>query len=132
MDVSDPQGPDVMAYAATIPACETTTTASLDGTWSSRWNGGVDATIAGDTAETWKAGRAEIVSRDDRVYIFFDWDNGKRKGLLEVRRENANRLVGKYLNVTNPVISRPWVGHVIGADRLDGTFPGGRLEFSRA
>ena len=36
---------------------------SILGNWSSRWNGGVDPTIAGDAADKWKQGRAEVRTR---------------------------------------------------------------------
>ena len=81
----------------------------LDGHWSSRWNGGADPTIPGDTADKWKQGPAEVKTVDDRVYLFFTWDNGARKGLIDAQREGA-RLTGKYINLTDPAITRPWIG----------------------
>jgi hypothetical protein len=127
-DVPDPFGVDVADFAAIVAAGDASV--ALDGAWSSRWNGGADPTIPGDSKERWKTGRAEIVTRGDRVFIRFDWDNGKRIGLLEVRYESAQRLIGAYLNVTDPSIRRPWAG-AITRDRITGVFAGGRLEFER-
>lgn len=144
MDVPDPSGSDVMDYAATarlagdaadgnaaywasIPAISD----PLEGAWASRWNGGADPTIAGDTPETWKQGRAEVRVVGERIYLRFDWDNGRRHGLIDAMRESGRRLVGKYINLTNPAIMRPWIGLVVDDARIDGCFPNGRLDFRR-
>ncbi|BBO01461.1 MULTISPECIES: hypothetical protein [Bradyrhizobium] len=144
MDAPSPDDYEVMAYAATAtlpggaadgnaPAWAAIAAPSdpLEGIWASRWNGGADPTIAGDTAETWKQGRAEVRITGSRIYLRFDWDNGRRHGLIEAAREGADRLVGKYVNLTTPAITRPWVGRVIDANRIDGCFPDGRLDFRR-
>jgi hypothetical protein len=71
MDVPDPDGADVMQFAASatlegsavdVNAATWGTTdgsphETIEGDWSSRWNGGADPTIAGDTADKWKQGR---------------------------------------------------------------------------
>lgn len=144
MDVPEPEGRDVLDFAATaaLAGGESDVNAApwaaapaafdpLEGVWASRWNGGADPTIPGDTPEQWKQGRAELRVAGDRVYLRFDWDNGRRHGLIEARREGAQRLVGKYINLTNPAIVRPWVGRVVDATRIDGCFPAGRLDFRR-
>jgi hypothetical protein len=61
----------------------------------------------------------------------FDWHNGARHGLIEARRETPTRLVGKYINLTNPAITRPWVGLIVDARRIDGRWASGRLDFRR-
>jgi hypothetical protein len=146
MDVPDPNAHDVMSFAA-----ETNLTGSADdvnahawgaagaaknrtsiaGEWSSRWNGGVDSTIPEDSKDKWKLGRGELRIVGDRVYILFDWNDGARKGLIDARWENGNRLVGKYINLGNPEIMRPWVGLIVNNDRIDGKFSAGRLDFRR-
>jgi hypothetical protein len=144
MDVPDPQGRDVMDFAATAALAGGADDVNaalwgvapapadpLEGAWASRWNGGADPTIPGDTPEQWKQGRAELRVADDRVYLRFDWDNGRRHGLIEAWRDGAQRLVGKYINLTNPAIVRPWVGRVVDVTRIDGCFPAGRLDFRR-
>jgi hypothetical protein len=144
MDVPDPDGRDVVDFAATaaLDGGNDDVNASrwseapdaadpLDGVWASRWNGGADPTIPGDTPEQWKRGRAEFRAAGDRVYLRFDWDHGRRHGLIEARREGTHRLVGKYINLTNPAITRPWVGRVVDDTRIDGRFSGGRLDFRR-
>jgi len=143
MDVPEPDDAEVMGYAAAATlagdaadgnaaAWASIGAASdpLDGVWASRWNGGADPTIAGDTPEQWKQGRAEVRVAGERIYLRFDWDGGRRHGLIDAAREGT-RLVGKYINLTNPVIVRPWVGLVVDAARIDGCFPNGRLDFRR-
>ena len=143
MDVPMPNDREVANYAATarlaggaddfnatawgaLPASD-----PLDGVWLSRWNGGADPTIAGDAPEKWKQGRAELRIAGERLYLRFDWDNGRRHGLIDARRDGVDRLVEKYINLTNPVIMRPWVGLIVDAARIDGCFPNGRLDFRR-
>lgn len=144
MDVPEPSDSEVMDYAATamlagdagdgnaahwasLPASSD----PLEGVWASRWNGGADPTIAGDTPDKWKQGRAEVRVAGERVYLRFHWDDGRRHGLIDTVRESGNHLVGKYINLTNPAIMRPWVGLVVDAGRIDGCFPNGRLDFRR-
>ena len=103
----------------------------IEGTWASRWNGGADPTIAGDTPEAWKQGRAEVRVAGERIYLRFDWDNGRRHGLIDAVRDSGNGLIGKYINLTNPAIMRPWIGLVVDTTRIDGCFPNGRLDFRR-
>jgi hypothetical protein len=104
---------------------------AIEGYWSSRWNGGADPTIPGDTASQWKPGRAEVRAEGDRVYLLFDWDNGARRGLIDARREGATRLVGKYINLSDPKIMQPWVGLIVDNQRIDGRWAKGRLDFRR-
>ena len=56
---------------------------------------------------------------------------GKPKGLIEARRDGATGLVGKYINLTNPEIVRPWIGRIVSNARIDGRWTGGRLDFRR-
>lgn len=103
---------------------------TIEGPWSSRWNGGADPTIPGDAADKWKQGPAEVKAVDDRVYLRFTWDGGQRQGLIDARRDGT-RLVGKYINLTDPKIMRPWVGLIVDNRRIDGRWTGGRLDFRR-
>ena len=86
---------------------------------------------AGDTAKKWKQGRGEARISGDRVYLYFDWNSGARKGLIDAKREGPQRLVGKYINLTSPEITRPWIGLIVDDRRIDGRFPEGRLDFRR-
>ena len=146
MDVPKPNDQEVMAFAgratlegsaddanaATWSTAEGTSQPdTIEGNWSSRWNGGADPTIAGDAADKWKQGRGEARIVGDRVYLYFDWDSGKRRGLIDARREGPRRLVGKYINLNNPEITVPWVGLVVGDQRIDGYFTQGRVDFRR-
>lgn len=103
---------------------------TIEGNWSSRWNGGADPTIPGDAANKWKQGRAEVKAAGDRLYLLFDWDHGVRRGLIDAHREGT-RLVGKYINLTDPRVTRPWVGLIVSNQRIDGRWSGGRLDFRR-
>jgi hypothetical protein len=147
MDVPDPNDQAVMQYAdsATLDGSpddanaaawatrvdEASQPRSIDGDWSSRWNGGADPTIPGDAADKWKAGRGQAKLANDRVYLYFEWNSGARKGLIEARREGPRRLVGKYINLSSPAITRPWIGLIVDDRRIDGRFPEGRLDFRR-
>jgi hypothetical protein len=146
MDVPTPDDADVMQFAgrttlegsaddANAAAWGTAGAASrhetVEGDWSGRWNGGVDPTIPDDAADRWKQGRAQVKVAGDRIYLLFDWDTGARKGMIDARREGPERLVGKYINLTNPAITRPWVGRIVDHRRIDGRFPEGRLDFRR-
>jgi hypothetical protein len=104
----------------------------IEGLWLSRWNGGADPTIPGDATHLWKQGKAELKAVDDRVYLLFDWNNGARWGLIHARREGDDRLVGKYVNLADRSIMRPWTGLIVNNRRIDGRWPGGRLDFRRA
>jgi hypothetical protein len=104
---------------------------AIEGHWSSRWNGGADPAIPGDAADQWKPGRAELRTAGDRVYLLFDWNSGARNGLIDARREGPQRLVGKYINLGNPEITRPWIGLIVSDQRIDGRWTEGRLDFRR-
>ncbi len=104
---------------------------AIEGQWSSRWKGATDPTIPGDAPDKWKQGQGEARIVGDRVYLLFDWDSGRRRGLIDARREGPRRLVGKYINLNNPEITVPWVGLVVSDQRIDGYFPQGRVDFGR-
>jgi hypothetical protein len=146
MDVPDPNDQEVMQFADTatlegssddenaatwVTPDGTSQHDTVEGNWSSRWNGGADPTIAGDAADKWKQGHAEARILGERLYLRFDWDNGARQGLIDARREGPQRLVGKYINLSNPSITRPWIGQIIGDRRIDGRWTQGRLDFRR-
>jgi hypothetical protein len=146
MDVPNPNDQEVLEFAAITKLAGTPDDGNarawatpnehnqpdtLEGNWSSRWNGGADPTIPGDAEDKWKQGRAELRAAEDRVYVLFDWDRGARKGLIDARREGTTRLVGKYINLTDPRITRPWVGLIVSNQRIDGRWSGGRLDFRR-
>ena len=145
MDVPDPDDREVLEFAAgaklagtpgdenagawAIPG-DRAQHCAVEGIWSSRWNGGADPTIPGDAANRWKQGRAEVKAGGDRVYLLFDWNNGARRGLIDAHREGT-RLVGRYINLTDPKITRPWIGLIVNNQRIDGMWTAGRLDFRR-
>ena len=145
MDVPDPNDEQVTQFAesATLEgsadddnatAWSTTNDGNhhtIQGNWSSRWNGGADPTIPGDAAHKWKQGRGQARITADRVYLLFDWDSGARQGLIDARRDGPQRLVGKYINLGNSAITRPWIGLVVNNQRIDGRWTEGRLDFRR-
>ncbi len=145
MDVPDPGDREVLLFAGVAhldgaaddenaqswaASTERIEHAAIEGSWSSRWNGGADPTIPGDDPRKWKQGRATVKAADDRLYLLFDWDNGARQGLIDAAREGA-RLIGKYVNLTDPRITRPWIGLIVNHQRIDGCWTGGRLDFRR-
>jgi hypothetical protein len=135
-DVPDPDGEDVTAFASSVrltgaadddnaeawdgPAASAP--ASLEGNWSSRWNG---------EGFGWQQGRGRLRVDENRVYILFDWDDASKQGLIEARWDGQDRLVGRYLNLSAPEITRPWVGLIVDATRIDGEHSGGRIDFRR-
>ena len=146
MDVPHPDDDGVLQFARDTMPEESTTDenaapwgardiihshGTIEGEWSSRWKGAADPTIPGDTPDNWKQGQGEARLVGERVYLLFDWDSGRRRGLIEARREGPHRLVGKYVNLNNPEISVPWVGRVVNDRRIDGYFPQGRVDFRR-
>jgi hypothetical protein len=67
----------------------------------------------------------------ERVYLRFEWDGGRRRGLIDARRDGTVRLAGKYINLNNPKIIRPWIGLIVNSERIDGRWTSGRLDFRR-
>lgn len=144
MDVPDPADADVRAFAAEArldgSSADDNAQAwgepigcafdGIEGPWSTRWNGGADPTIPGDHPSKWKSGRGEVRAVGERVYLLFDWNGGARRGLIDTVRTGA-KLTGKYINLTDPKITRPWIGLIIGDHRIDGRWPMGRLDFRR-
>jgi len=146
MDAPDPDGADVIDFARKIDwgvtaddpngrawcdPVEPGSKESIVGDWFGRWNGGVDATISGDSKEAWKQGRARIVEAGDRVYVLFDWNNGARRALIDARRDGPRKLRGRYINLGDPSITRPWAGLIVDDRRIDGHWTNGRLDFRR-
>jgi hypothetical protein len=145
MDVPGPDDAEVLAFAAgaMLEASADDANAAAWGTlgasgryetiagnWSSRWNGGADPTIPGDTTDQWKQGLSQVREAGARVYLLFAWDHGARRGLIDARRA-GDRLTGKYVNLTDPAITRPWAGLIVSNQRIDGRWTGGRLDFRR-
>jgi hypothetical protein len=145
MDVPHPDDQEVLEFAAGAKLAGTSDDenaeawtavsdrdqyGAIEGNWSSRWNGGADPTIPGDAANKWKQGGAEVKVVGDRLYLLFEWDNGARRGLIDAHREGS-KLAGRYINLTDPKITRPWVGLIVSNRRIDGQWTGGRLDFRR-
>jgi hypothetical protein len=145
MDVPNPNDQEVLEFAAgaTLAGASDDENAkawtapsdddqygAIEGNWSSRWNGGAEPTIPADAADKWKQGQAEVKVAGDRLYLLFDWDNGARRGLIDAHREGT-RLVGRYINLTDPKVTRPWIGLIVNNQRIDGRWTGGRLDFRR-
>jgi hypothetical protein len=136
-DVTDPDGADVKEFAEKVKLpgdgqdanaaqwSEKPTegkTASLDGEWFSRWNGG-------GAANNWEAGTAKVKAVGDRVYILYEDKTGKY--LIDARREGKRRLVGRYVNLAAESDSSPWVGVVVDDERIDGEWGSGRWDLRR-
>jgi hypothetical protein len=136
-DVPDPDGADVKEFAAKVKLSgdgkdanaeqwaekETEGKASsLEGDWSSRWNGG-------SAGNDWASGTAKVKTVGDRVYILYTDKTGTY--LIDARREGRRRLVGRYLNVDAPTDSAPWAGIVVDDERIDGEWTMGRWDLRR-
>jgi hypothetical protein len=143
MDVPNPNDFEVAQFAATATlgafgdanaepwGTSNESDGTIEGSWSSRWNGGADPAIPEDASYKWKCGSAEARIIGERVYVLFDWDGGARRGLIDAMRESPQRLVGKYINLNNPAITRPWAGLIVSDARIDGRWTNGRLDFRR-
>jgi hypothetical protein len=127
-DVSGADDGEVKTFEAQAPRSPAADDANAvdwaAGQWSSRWNGG-------GAGKEWKQGLARIERDGERFYALFEWDGGAQRGLIEARQVGSDRLVGRYLNLGNPAITRPWVGLIVGEARIDGYWTQGRLDFRR-
>jgi hypothetical protein len=136
-DVPDPDGEDVSAFAAKVELSgdgkdanaaqwvekvTSKTAGSLNGEWSSRWNGGT-------AGKDWISGTANVKAVGDRVYILYE--DRTNKYLIDARREGKNRLVGRYMNLGMHTDSSPWVGYLIDDQRIDGIWAQGRWDLRR-
>src|SRR5215831_14464901 len=145
-DAPDPDGRDVAEFAASAnlsgaasdvnaekwaAAPGSANSELLEGQWFSRWNGGADPTIAGDAKEHWKQGTADVRVIEDRIYFLFNWSSGARRALLDARRQGPRNLTGRYINLSDPSITRPWAGLIVDTTRIDGRWTNGRLDFRR-
>lgn len=136
-DVPNADGRDVHAFAerakldgaatdanarawprTTVPATD-----RLDGTWASRWN-------KHHAPNRWVNGTAEIKTVGDRVYIWFESEEGV-KHLVDTVRVGPDRLAGRYLDPLRPQDSTPWAGRIIDLQRIDGEWGEGRWDLRR-
>jgi hypothetical protein len=134
--VPDPNGEDVTAFASGVWL-----TGAADDDNAEHWHmpsAVVPESIEGNCSSRWKAegvewqtGRGKLRSDAERVYILFDWNDATGQGLIEARRDGPDRLVGRYLNLSAPEITRPWVGLIVDTTRIDGEHSGGRIDFRR-
>jgi hypothetical protein len=68
---------------------------------------------------------------DDNAEAWDGPDDATKQGLIEARWDGQDRLIGRYLNLSAPEITRPWVGLIVDATRIDGEHSGGRIDFRR-
>jgi hypothetical protein len=88
------------------------------------------ARSAGQPSQS-STGSSEVKTVGERVYILFDRSGGARRGLLDVRLERGNKLIGRYINLTDPTIIAPWVGLIVNNQRIDGQLTRGRLDLRK-
>jgi hypothetical protein len=93
---------------------------SIDGEWASRWN-------ADPPNDAWHLGTARIKTVGDRVFIHFQ---GEYEYSVETVRQD-DRLVGRYVAVSDETVTLPWVGFIVSNERIDGIWPFGRWDFRR-
>jgi hypothetical protein len=131
IDVPDPTGPDIEAFAKRVPKIDlegdenamawvaiATESDGIEGAWSSRWRQGNGA---------WQQGVATIQLQGDRLFILYK-DAGSY--LFEGIR-HGDRFVGRNLNVDDPTETSPWVGVLVNDYRIDGYTARGRWDFRR-
>jgi tetratricopeptide (TPR) repeat protein len=95
---------------------------SLDGEWSSRWNGG-------GAGKDWASGTATVKAVGDWVYILYK--DGTYSYLIEAKFDGKNRFVGRYVNLRDAKETTPWVGVLVNAERIDGQWTLGRWDLRR-
>ena len=95
---------------------------TLDGSWKSRWNSG--------PGTAWNEIPADLSLPQD-VFILFSEDKGQSGYLIEAKHLFNDWLVGRYINITNPGQTSPWIGRIISNDRIDGIYDGGRWDLRR-
>lgn len=91
----------------------------IEGRWSSRWR-------TGDGE--WATGQATVKIAGERVFIMYH--DGGSKYMIEARRNNQ-RLVGRYVNLSDEGDSSPWVGRILDNGRIDGAWISGRWDLRR-
>ncbi len=136
-DVPDPDGEEVKTFAARVklagdgkdpnaeqwaPKATPGKASSLDGEWSSRWNGG-------SAGKEWETGTATVKKVGDRVYILYKDRTGTY--LIEAKLQGKTQLVGRYLAQRDDEESAPWVGKIVDGERIDGAWPMGRWDLRR-
>jgi len=95
-------------------------TGTIEGSWSSRWNGGA-------MGSEWQKGKAQIKKVNEVYFILYE-DNGKY--LIEGKIEKDS-LIGKYVNQNNETDAGPWAGKIVSKDRIDGKWSQGRWDLRR-
>ena len=138
-DVGDPYGEDVRQFARSIqlpggsgdrnaaqwsPSVTTGKPGTLDGDWFGRWEFGSAGT-----------GRIQVVG--NRLYVLYTDQAGRMTGktwILEAVIESRDRLIGRWMQVGRPSDTGPFVGVIVGDDRIDGIWNWGgtgRWDFRR-
>jgi hypothetical protein len=135
-DVPDPEGKDVKDFAAGVKlagdAKDTNAerwagkptggkAGSLEGEWSSRWNGG-------SAGNDWISGTATVKITGDRVFILYKDQTGTY--LIEAKR-NGKKLAGRYITVPGSSDTSPWAGVIVDDERIDGIWKDGRWDLRR-
>ena len=87
-------------------------------------------TIPGDAASKWKPGQPEVKAQATVSISCSIGTMERGEELIDAHRDGA-RLIGKYINLTDPKVVRPWVGLIVSHRRIDGRWTGGRLDFRR-
>jgi len=95
-------------------------TGTIEGNWSSRWNGG-------SMGSEWQKGKAQVKRANNVYFILYE---DKAKYLIEGKMENDS-LIGKYVNQNNETDAGPWIGKVVNKDRIDGQWSQGRWDLRR-
>lgn len=133
-DVQNPNGNDVAAFAASTRFSKDARDANA-AMWTSKSVRGVPGSVSGKWASRWAGkdgkwvtGEALVVEKENRVYIFYKDEEAHY--LIDTRRD-GDRLSGRTLNTRDPSDSTLWVGDIVGDDRIDGAWRGGRWDLRR-
>ena len=129
LDVPDPDGTDVTRFAklgfGLLPGgladengqvwtrlVTHNLAGSITGEWGSRWK------CTNPKHDGWHEGLSQLQIVGDRVFVRHQ--EQKAKYLIEARRV-GDQLIGRYINLDKPDEDGfPWIGRVIGNDRIDG------------
>jgi hypothetical protein len=96
---------------------------TIDGKWEGRWNSGF-------MGRNFYQGTAFIKSVADKIYILYQ--DSTNFYLIGAKKVNENYLWGRYMNLSYPDDSTPWVGYLVNNCRIDGQWTQGRWDFRRS
>lgn len=124
-DIVAPDGPDIMQLARQVrmPGGPDDRNAPQ---WSQSIAGGSAETLDGEWYSRWESGTfgvAKIAVVGNRLFALYSNDVGRMSGktwLLEAVIGDDNRLAGRWVQIGNPKDTGPFIGVIVGPERIDG------------